>query len=206
MNWESGAPFPGSGAPGRTEPHIGTAPRGSGQAPPRSAGRGARRAPARPSTTGRTRTSPAASPRLPGRQHLPGAAMVRGWRGRGRSPSLTSAVNQGGASSAAAPSPTAPDPALDPAQDTAPGSSRPRLPPAAPPAEPGTGLLLPSPARPCAALPVPGGTFPKEGNCLFQPRKQRYNEEKLCYSDSGLEKPGAIVVGKNKQYLLYTHP
>lgn len=28
MNWESGAPFPSSGAPGRTEPHIGTAPRG----------------------------------------------------------------------------------------------------------------------------------------------------------------------------------
>lgn len=138
---EPPSPFPAAERQGRAEPGGGTAPRGarSGQ------GSATLRWPA-------PRRGSCGEPRPAEGRHLPGAAMVRGWQGRGRSPSLTPAAQQRGASPRGRS--LAPGTAQDTghgtghrAQGTAPGSSRPRLPPAAPPAEPGSGPLLPGTRR-----------------------------------------------------------
>lgn len=142
--------------------------------PPTASARRGRALPAPP---------PRETPPLPPR-HLPGAAMVRGWRGRGRCPPLTSP----------APPPSrgrflAPGRALRPAARPRPARpARPRR--AARGAPCGTGHRA-APARPLHRLPgtrrdspAIGGKcpFPAGSSHMFHrwARKQRYNEGMSC--------------------------
>lgn len=153
---EPPSPFPAAERQGRAEPGGGTAPRGarSGQ------GSATLRWPA-------PRRGSCGEPRPAEGRHLPGAAMVRGRQGRGRSPSLTPAAQQRGAS------PRGRSLAPGTAQDTGHGTGHrtqstghgTRLLPAPPPARgaPCRAGLGAAPARHSAGL------VPEQGHGLFQP-------------------------------------
>lgn len=92
----SRAPLPRSRPPARgTARSRAGLPRGASAGPGRAGA-----APARPRHPQPAPPIPPLSSGSRGQQlrHLPGAAMVRGWRGRGRSPSLTSPAERRGAS------------------------------------------------------------------------------------------------------------